>query len=261
MGQCLTTSPSTENNDQATGKEAFYGTAGPTFVCEICVETTPLRESFNPKNCAHFYCNKCTVRYIETELSEKSSTRIPCPEPGCEGSLDPEHCRQILPARLFDRWGLALVDSAIDASQKFYCPYLDCSVLLIYDLDDCNKVSLPRCWEIFRRSSRPNNCCECPSCKRKMCVKCKCPWHEMMDCETYEALNGQGEEEMLTWLAGLKKWRKCPNCKFYVSKGRFDCNYVKCRCGKAFCYACGSPYVKGVHVNTMTNTWCMQKHN
>ncbi|CAN1246696.1 ATP-dependent RNA helicase DEAH12, chloroplastic [Linum grandiflorum] len=94
-----------------------------------------------------------------------------------------------------------------------------------------------------------------------MCVKCKCPWHEMMDCETYEALNGQGEEEMLTWLAGLKKWRKCPNCKFYVSKGRFDCNYVKCRCGKAFCYACGSPYVKGVHVNTMTNTWCMQKHN
>ncbi|CAN1246698.1 E3 ubiquitin-protein ligase RSL1 [Linum grandiflorum] len=236
MGQCLT-SPSTENNEQApTRKQAIYaayngndedddGTAGPTFVCEICVETTPLRQSFNLKNCTHFYCVTCTVRYIETELSEKSSTRIPCPEPGCQGSLDPEHCRQILPARLFDRWGLALVDSAIDASHKLYCPYLDCSVLLIHDNADCKKKR--RRWgSVFRRRM---NYCKCPSCKRAMCVKCKCPWHEKMDCKTYEALNGQGEDEMLTWLAKLKKWRKCPNCKLYVAKRRFGCSYVKCR--------------------------------
>ncbi|CAN1176434.1 E3 ubiquitin-protein ligase RSL1 [Linum perenne] len=234
MGQCLT-SQSTKPNDQAAAaektREAIYaayngdGTTGPTFDCEICIETTTLQQSFNPKGCKHFYCNQCTAKYIETELSEKSATQISCPEPGCEGLLDPDHCREILPAKLLNRWETALVDSAIDVSEKVYCPYSDCTVLSI---DDKSTPRHRRRGFVLRGGGCHSSKRKCPNCKRKMCVKCECAWHDKMTCETYQKLNREGEEKMMELLAKLKRWKKCPVCKYYVAR-RSGCNYIKCR--------------------------------
>ncbi|XWS70130.1 hypothetical protein CRYUN_Cryun03dG0022800 [Craigia yunnanensis] len=104
----------------------------PAYVCEICIEPRPLDISFNIKGCAHFYCIECTIKYIESKLDD-NVTRIPCPVKNCQGLLEPDFCCDILPRDLFNRWGKALCESAFLGSEKFYCPYKDCSALLIND--------------------------------------------------------------------------------------------------------------------------------
>ncbi|KAJ9183683.1 hypothetical protein P3X46_007506 [Hevea brasiliensis] len=192
----------------------------PSFVCEICVEPRALNDSFNLMGCTHFYCTKCTVRYITSKLDE-NITSISCPVSACEGILEPDYCRDILPKDVFDRWGIALCESVIDCSQKFYCPYEDCSVLLINDT----------------RVEVENSVC--PFCKREFCVKCKVPWHPEINCEKFQKLKKKGDDSLLVDLAKRKKWRRCPKCKYYVEKS-LGCFYMKCRCGHAFCYKCGA---------------------
>ncbi|KAF2285116.1 hypothetical protein GH714_037952 [Hevea brasiliensis] len=160
--------------------------------------------------CTHFYCTKCTVRYITSKLDE-NITSISCPVSACEGILEPDYCRDILPKDVFDRWGIALCESVIDCSQKFYCPYEDCSVLLINDT----------------RVEVENSVC--PFCKREFCVKCKVPWHPEINCEKFQKLKKKGDDSLLVDLAKRKKWRRCPKCKYYVEKS-LGCFYMKCRC-------------------------------
>ncbi|XP_065850704.1 E3 ubiquitin-protein ligase RSL1-like [Euphorbia lathyris] len=192
----------------------------PSFVCEICVEPKALIESFSLKGCSHFYCTQCVVSYVASKLDD-SITRISCPVTKCEGVLEPEYCKDILPKKLFDRWGIALCESVIQTSQKIYCPFKDCSALLIHDTG----------MEI--QSSY------CPSCKRAFCVSCKVPWHSEVNCKKFQKLKKKGDDVMMIDLAKRKNWRRCPKCNFYVEKST-GCFYIKCRCGYAFCYRCGT---------------------
>ncbi|PPD98910.1 hypothetical protein GOBAR_DD04072 [Gossypium barbadense] len=79
-----------------------HGSITPTYVCEICVEPKPLDISFNIKG----------LKYIKSKLDDNVS-RIQCPVTDCEGVLDPDFCREILPRDLFNRWGKALCESAL----------------------------------------------------------------------------------------------------------------------------------------------------
>ncbi|XP_050215893.1 E3 ubiquitin-protein ligase RSL1-like [Mercurialis annua] len=192
----------------------------PSFVCEICVEQKGLNDSFNLKGCTHFYCSECTVNYVKSKLDD-NITSISCPISDCAGVLEPEFCREILPEEVFNRWGLALCESLIDGSLKFYCPYKNCSGLLINDTG----VEIQQT--------------DCPLCKRAFCVKCEAPWHSEISCEKFQKLKKKGDDSMLVDLAKRKNWRRCPKCKFYVEKS-VGCFYMKCRCGFAFCYKCGA---------------------
>ncbi|XWS26527.1 hypothetical protein CRYUN_Cryun26dG0039200 [Craigia yunnanensis] len=192
----------------------------PTYVCEICVEPRRLDISFNIKGCAHFYCIECTIKYIESKLDD-NLTRILCPVTNCQGLLEPDFCRDILPRELFNRWGKALCESAFLGSEKFYRPYKDCSALLINDGKKAIK-NFP-----------------CPFCKRVFCVQCKVAWHSGIDCAKFQKLKMLGADAMLVDLAKRKKWRQCPQCNCFVEKSA-GCYYVKCRCGNAFCYNCGA---------------------
>ncbi|OMO67107.1 Zinc finger, C6HC-type [Corchorus capsularis] len=51
----------------------------------------------------------------------------------------------------------------VNGSEKFYCPYSDCSTLLINDPLEV-LTELP-----------------CPACKRHFCVQCKVAWHSGVD--------------------------------------------------------------------------------
>ncbi|MBA0722841.1 hypothetical protein Golax_003482, partial [Gossypium laxum] len=185
-----------------------HGSITPTYVCEICVEPKPLDISFNIKGCSHFYCIECTVKYIKSKLDDNVS-RIQCPVTDCEGVLDPDFCREILPRDLFNRWGKALCESALLGSEKLYCPYKDCSALLVNDGE--------------KRIKR----FPCPLCKRVFCVQCKVAWHSGADCIKFQKLKNIGSDAMLVDLAKRKKWRQCPNCSIYVEKSA-GCCYVKC---------------------------------
>ncbi|KAJ7955375.1 RBR-type E3 ubiquitin transferase [Quillaja saponaria] len=200
----------------------------PSFVCEICVEPKTQNESFSVQGCSHVYCTDCMMKYVASKLQD-NITSIRCPVSDCRGLLEPEYCRPILPPEMFDRWGNALCEAVLLESEKLYCPFKDCSALLI---DDGG--------EVIRQS-------ECPNCRRLFCAQCKVPWHTGMDCVEFQELNKderENEDIMLMNLAKNKKWRRCPMCRFYVEKSQ-GCMYMKCRltqtrCGIAFCYNCGA---------------------
>ncbi|EXC13603.1 putative E3 ubiquitin-protein ligase [Morus notabilis] len=195
----------------------------PSFVCEICIEPKSSNESFSIKGCSHSYCTDCVFKYVASKLQD-NVTAINCPVSGCDGWLEPEHCRSILPAEVFDRWGFALCEAFFLASEKFYCPYKDCSVMLINDGGEAVTQS------------------ECPNCYRMFCAECKVSWHEGISCEEFRKLNKDEREKediMLMNLATSKLWRRCPSCRFYVERSE-GCLFMRCRCGVAFCYNCGN---------------------
>ncbi|XP_058001887.1 uncharacterized protein LOC110672679 isoform X2 [Hevea brasiliensis] len=190
----------------------------PEFVCEICVEPKTGDESFDIKGCTHAYCRDCMAKYLDSKLQDNIA-KISCPVSGCAGSLEPEYCRSILPQEVFDRWGNALCEALIMGCQKFYCPFKDCSAMLI---DDGG--------EVIRES-------ECPNCRRMFCAQCKVPWHSGIQCQEFQKLHEDEREKediMLMKLAENKHWRRCPNCRIYVERTQ------GCRCGAAFCYSCGT---------------------
>uniref|UniRef100_A0A6N2L0F1 RBR-type E3 ubiquitin transferase n=1 Tax=Salix viminalis TaxID=40686 RepID=A0A6N2L0F1_SALVM len=195
----------------------------PDSVCQICVEPMILENSFLIKGCTHAYCTECMVKYVDSKLQE-NITKICCPVPDCKGALEPEDCRPVLPENMFDRWGNALCEALILGSQKFYCPFKDCSAMLIDDGE-----------EVIRES-------ECPNCRRMFCAQCKVPWHSQISCEEYKMLHKDERERddiLLMTLAKNNNWRRCPKCRIFVEKIE-GCRYMKCRCGTQFCYSCGS---------------------
>lgn len=203
------------------------------FMCEICTEPKPIKESFNIMGCSHNYCNECMIQYVASKLQE-NVTGIRCPVPDCNGVLEPEYCRSILPPEVFERWGNALCESVILGSEKFYCPFKDCSMLLINDVGSGESITQS----------------ECPYCNRLFCAQCKTTWHLGIDCAGFQALHKderQREDILMMNLAKGNNWKRCPNCGFYVEKSQ-GCNYMKCRCGLAFCYNCRAPSTSASHL-------------
>ncbi|XP_043693981.1 E3 ubiquitin-protein ligase RNF144A-like isoform X3 [Telopea speciosissima] len=221
---------SSNSNSSMTETGQASSSNDPTVVCEICVELKSQSELFNIKGCTHSYCSECMVKYVASKIQE-NITLIRCPESNCKGVLEPEFCQSILPPEVFDRWGNALCESLFLGSQKLYCPYKDCSALL---LDDGG--------EVVQES-------ECPNCRRLFCAQCKVPWHSGIYCQDFQKLseNERSREDiMLMMLAKQKKWQRCPKCKAIVE--RIDgCLYMKCRCTYAFCYNCGSEMTGNSH--------------
>ncbi|GAB2291591.1 hypothetical protein Dimus_025847 [Dionaea muscipula] len=202
----------------------------PVFVCDICSDDKYHEESFSIMGCDHSYCSDCVRNYVASKL-ENGVSQITCPVPNCNGLLDPEYCRDILPLDVYVRWGKSLCESVISASQKFYCPFKDCSAMMINDGAETVTKS------------------ECLNCHRLFCAQCKVAWHDGVDCGEYQKLNEdeRGREDiMLRKLANNNKWRRCPICKIYVERTK-GCNYIVCRCRVSFCYNCGAINNDHVH--------------
>ncbi|XP_004295315.1 PREDICTED: probable E3 ubiquitin-protein ligase RNF144A-B [Fragaria vesca subsp. vesca] len=194
----------------------------PSFACDICVEAKPAHESFGIKNCSHVYCTDCVVKYVDSKLQENIAS-IGCLVPDCKGSLDPEHCHSILKPEVFEKWGRILCEDMIIGSQKFYCPFKDCSAMLIDDGAEAVRES------------------ECPNCKRLFCAQCKVPWHAQLTCSQFKRRSTNDPEKediMMEKLAFKKHWRKCPWCGIYVERTG-GCTSIRCRCGTYFNFHCG----------------------
>ncbi|KAK6152085.1 hypothetical protein DH2020_014720 [Rehmannia glutinosa] len=186
-----------------------------TFMCEICADEKPTNDLFRVLGCDHSYCSDCMGKYVASKLQD-NITAINCPVSGCNGFLEPQHCRSILPKQVFDRWGDALCEAVILASERFYCPFKDCSALLIDERMGGNDVIVQS---------------ECPDCNRLFCVQCKVPWHSGIECAEFQKLKKDersNEDIMLMNLAKSKNWMRCPKCRFYVEKSE-GCLFMKCR--------------------------------
>ncbi|KAL9672019.1 hypothetical protein QQ045_009593 [Rhodiola kirilowii] len=194
-------------------------------VCLICMDPQQPENLFpNDKICSHKFCNHCIATYLATKVQDNIAL-VNCPQFGCQGTLDPQTCRPILPQPVYERWENALCESMILGSQKVYCPYKDCSAMLVDDGEEEVMAS------------------ECPHCHRLFCAKCKVSWHSGIGCAEFQASrNDRGREDLMAIeLAKNNNWRRCPKCCFYVEK--IDgCKHITCRCKYEFCYGCGSKY-------------------
>ncbi|CAI9267632.1 unnamed protein product [Lactuca saligna] len=198
-----------------------------SFFCEICMDTKSSSEMFsNATVCGHPYCSDCISGHVSAKIKE-NMTSVKCPDPKCKEVIGPEHCRAIVPKEVLERWEEALCESLILGSEKFYCPFKDCSVMLVDDGGESVTSS------------------ECPNCHRLFCAQCKVAWHSEMDCNEFQSLNEDErnpEDIMLMQLAKSKEWRRCPSCNIIVEK-QDGCHRISCRCGNHFCYGCGKIHV------------------
>ncbi|XP_015948237.2 E3 ubiquitin-protein ligase RSL1 [Arachis duranensis] len=197
------------------------------FLCAICMDSKPSQEIFINQNCNHSFCDECIAKYVAAKIQENISN-VKCPEPKCKGILEPQNCMSIIPKEVFERWENALCENLVLAtSKKFYCPFKDCSAMLVND--DGNEVV---------------TCSECPHCHRLFCARCRVAWHAGMECGEFMSLNENEREKedlMVINLAKAKRWRRCSKCRIYVEKNE-GCSHISCRCGHHFCYACGKPW-------------------
>ncbi|XP_034695790.1 uncharacterized protein LOC117921956 isoform X2 [Vitis riparia] len=204
------------------GRFRFYG------MCEICCERKESTGMFRNEGCRHSVCTDCISKHVEVKI-ESNSGMILCPGMDCRGVLDPERCKGFLPKTVVERWERAIIETLVLDSEKFYCPFKDCSAMLLNDSAEA---------VMMMRES------ECPHCRRLFCVQCRVPWHSGMECREVQRLNAdeRGREDMLLKkLAEEKKWKRCPQCKFYVEKIE-GCVHLTCRCGFEFCYRCGGKW-------------------
>ncbi|GMQ09379.1 hypothetical protein CsSME_00052775 [Camellia sinensis var. sinensis] len=205
--------------------------------CEICVEKKEADEMFRIDTCSHSFCSDCISKHVTMKIQDHI-TVVSCPTWDCSGVLQLDDCRPRMSRDVIERWDEVLCESMIPASEKFYCPFKDCSFLLVNDNGE----------EVIRE-------CECPKCHRLFCAQCYVPWHSGIECEEFQRLNDdeRGREDlMVRELAKSSSWMRCPHCKFYVEKTE-GCLHMTCRCGFQFCYACGETWSQ-THSGKRMNT-------
>ena len=181
--------------------------------CEICVEMKDSDQMFKTESCVHSFCSDCIGKHVATKIQE-SITVVTCPGLDCKGVIELDDCRAMLPKDVLDRWDEALCEELF-GSQRFYCPYKDCSAMLLNDNEE---------GEAIRES-------ECPFCHRLFCVQCSVVWHSGVDCEAFQRQNEDEKERddlIFRELAKEKKWRRCPHCKYYVERTE-GCLHMTCR--------------------------------
>lgn len=190
--------------------------------CKICMDAVPPSAAHRAsRGCDHAFCAACLAGYVGAKIQERIAD-VRCPEERCRGALDPELCQGILPREVFDRWGAALCEAMVLAAPRAYCPFKDCSAMMLDDAGEAVTES------------------ECPSCRRLFCAQCAVPWHAGVDCAAYKKLGkgDRGKEDLLVVeMAKGKKWKRCPKCKYFVEKSQ-GCLHITCRCCIILSFRC-----------------------
>jgi E3 ubiquitin-protein ligase RNF144 len=188
--------------------------------CSICMEPmAPAAAHRGAAACAHAFCGACLSGHVRAKLESggaAGSGAVRCPDASCAAALDPELCRGALPSELFERWCRALCESLFLGARRTYCPFRDCSEMMVAD-DDGGEESVTQS--------------ECQGCRRLFCARCCVPWHAGVSCEEFARL-GEGERAredlLLVEAAREANWKRCPRCGFYVDKSS-GCLHITCR--------------------------------
>ncbi|XP_062196254.1 E3 ubiquitin-protein ligase RSL1-like isoform X2 [Phragmites australis] len=207
-------------------------------LCGICMEPmAPSEAHRGGAACAHAFCRACLAGHVRAKVESGGAAAavVRCPDASCAAALDPELCRGALPSDVFERWCAALCESLFLGARRTYCPFPDCSEMMVADEgEDEGRVTQS----------------ECQVCRRLFCARCGvAPWHAGVTCDEYGKLRegDRGREDMLLLeMANGRKWKRCPRCQFFVEKVD-GCLHITCRCGFEFCYVCGTNWLGMTH--------------
>ncbi len=202
------------------------------FTCQICFDDLNIEACRELGECAHKYCVGCMRSYLHIIATESKKFPIPCPDPSCNQALDPQLCIMALEgndAELLSR----LVVEKTHCRTMNYCANASCATP--FDFEPPHPNASDDAWRI-----------ECPLCKTATCVRCKTIWHAGATCVQAKASSAEADE--LKELAKKEKWKSCPKCGEVIERIS-GCNYMRCRCGSRFCYACGTPYKNALRNN------------
>ncbi|KAE9597323.1 hypothetical protein Lal_00007900 [Lupinus albus] len=205
--------------------------------CSICCEDRPLPTMMTMK-CSHKFCSHCLSTYVDGKV-QSCQVPIRCPQPGCKYCISATECRSFLPFTSFESFEKALAETNFLHSDRIYCPFPNCSVLL--DPRECLSA------RASSSSQSDNSCVECPVCQRFICVDCKVPWHSSMSCEEFQNLPEEEKDATditLHHLAQSKRWKRCQQCRRMIELSH-GCYHMTCWCGHEFCYSCGAQYRDG----------------
>ncbi|KQJ98527.1 hypothetical protein BRADI_3g37410v3 [Brachypodium distachyon] len=177
-------------------------TAAALVFCKICMDAVPAADAHRASSgCAHAFCGACLAGYLGAKIQDRIAD-IRCPEEWCPGVLDPALCQGMLPREVFDRWAAALCESMVLGAKRVYCPFKDCSAMMVADGHD----------------------------------------DEVTQSECQLGRGNRGKEDlMMLEMAKGKKWKRCPKCQYFVEKID-GCLLITCRCRYEFCYGCGNQW-------------------
>lgn len=204
--------------------------------CSICREDRPTPMMITMK-CSHKFCSQCMRTYVDGKV-QTSQVPIRCPQLKCRYYVSPVECKFFLPLASYESLERVLGEANIH-SDKIYCPFPNCSVLL--DPQECLSA------RASSSSQSENSCVECPACQRFICLECGVPWHSSLTCEEYQDLPAEerdAEDITLHRLAANKRWRRCQQCRRMIELTQ-GCYHMTCWCGHEFCYSCGAEYREG----------------
>ncbi|CAO2206910.1 unnamed protein product [Urochloa humidicola] len=109
--------------------------------CIICMEPMePAEAHRGGAACAHAFCRACLSGYVRAKFKSGGAV-VRCPDPSCAGALDPELCRGALPSDVFERWCAALRESLFLGACRTYCPFPDCSEMMVANDDSGDSVT------------------------------------------------------------------------------------------------------------------------
>ena len=188
--------------------------------CSICCDDKPLPIMVTMK-CSHKFCSHCLRAYVDKKVQSRQ-VPIRCPQPGCKYCISATECRSFLLFNSFESLEKALAEANLLHSDRIYCPFPNCSVLL--DPRECLSA------RASSSSQSDNSCVECPVCQRFICVACKVPWHSSMSCEEFQNLPEEERDVSditLHRLAQNKRWKRCQQCRRMIELTQ-GCYHMTC---------------------------------
>eukprot|EP00298_Acanthocystis_sp_HF-20_P018130 c21905_g3_i1.p1 GENE.c21905_g3_i1~~c21905_g3_i1.p1 ORF type:complete len:326 (-),score=112.07 c21905_g3_i1:31-888(-) len=214
-----------QNQEQSSALFLINDSNGAT--CPICITDLEVGQGIKLKNCGDTYCFSCLKLYIISQMSI-GVFNIQCPLPKCKARLDLQEIRVTIGETEFQNFDKRTFEQFAASGAEYYCcPTPDCNYYVSWEEEN----GIPRL--------------QCPTCLKESCILCQStPYHHDKTCQEYRDSLKQKDDNMKDEDATLKflnegKYRKCAKCGIFVEKIE-GCDKMKCRCGYAFCYVCGT---------------------
>ena len=191
--------------------------------CQICYDRIKEEDYLPLEACGHMFHPACISEYLEEEITQRRFPLL-CPFGTCKTEVRELDLQERLSAEMYEKYEEFCFKSYVERNNQEMscCPTPDCPYVFIWTQEDPHF--------------------ECLACKRHYCLRCKGDWHQNLTCAQNLKLKNPDEmDKLFEKMMKKTNFKQCPKCQFWVERA-YGCDFIKCRCGFAFCYKCGNGF-------------------